>query len=459
MEEDKTTNEAVKTSSDQPTLKRALKLRDLVFYGMIMMTLIAPAAIFGQVEQASGGMTPLVYIVGAVCMLFTALSYKAMSEEFPVGGSVYSYVQRGFNHHVGFIAGWMIMLDYFFVPALLYAMVAAICVSTFPGIPLVVWIILFLVVDEVINIRGIEYTATADLILFFVQLATILVFLICGIKFIADGGGAGSFNIDPIYQPGKINFAFIASACTIAALSFLGFDGISTLADEAIKPKQDIGRAVIIALIGSACLYVIQTYIACLVLPDWQSTDPNAGFFDAAELVAGNWFRVAFVVVVILSGGIANTLVAQSSAARLMCAMGKDKVLPPILSKIHPKYRTPYMALLILGGFSFALAFLMPTATLVRFVNFGAMTSFLMLNVTVFVYFVIKKKQANSFGRIIKYVVCPIVGVVILLYIMSGFEKITYMVGISWLIAGIIIGAVQSKGYKIVPESYKHLDV
>ena len=211
-------------------LKRTLKLKDLVFYGMIMMVLIAPMAVFGEIEQASGGMTPFVYLVGVISMVFTALSYMQMSKRFPVGGSVYAYVQRGVNHHVGFVAGWMIMLDYIFVPALLYCLVSNICVETFPAIPGFVWIIVFILVNAVINIRGIDYTAKADIILFFIELAVVVIFVVGGIAFIAGGGGTGGFSMDPIYQPGKLNMSFIASACTIAALSFLGFDGISTLA-------------------------------------------------------------------------------------------------------------------------------------------------------------------------------------------------------------------------------------
>lgn len=230
-------------------LKKVLKLKDLVFYGMIMMVLIAPMAVYGEIEHASEGMTPLVYIVGMICMLFTALSYKSMSEEFPIGGSVYAYVRHGVNHHVGFIAGWMILLDYIFVPALLYVLVSQICAATFPGVPAIVWVIGFIVINCVINIRGVEYTAGADLILFIIELVTVVIFIIAGIRFVLNGGGTGAFVADPIYQPGKINLNFIASACTIAALSFLGFDGISTLAGEAVNPKKDIGKAIIISLL------------------------------------------------------------------------------------------------------------------------------------------------------------------------------------------------------------------
>ena len=423
------------SADGQVQLKRTLKLKDLVFYGMIMMVLIAPMAVFGEIEQASGGMTPFVYLVGVIAMVFTALSYMQMSRRFPVGGSVYAYVQRGINHHVGFVAGWMILLDYIFVPALLYALVSNICVETFPGIPAIAWIIAFIVVNTLINVRGIDYTAKADIILFFIELVVVVIFLIGGISFIAGGGGTGGFSIEPIYQPGKINLNFIASACTIAALSFLGFDGIS------------IGL-----------LFIVETYVACLILPDWQNTDIAAGFYDAAALALGEWFRIVMVGVTIVAAGIANTMVAQSSAARLLYTMGRDRVIPHIFAKVHPKFRTPYVGIYLLSIFSLVIAIAVPIDTLVRLVNFGALGSFIMLNFATFFYFFIREKIRGGAG-FIKNLVCPFIGMAILIYVFTGFDYISYIVGFGWLIIGVVIGFIKSKGYKEVPEAFKNIEL
>lgn len=439
--------------NNAPQLVRVLKLRDLVFYGCVMMTLTAPWAVFGQVENASGGMTPLVYLVGSVAMLFTALSYRQMSIEFPMGGSVYTYVQHGINPHVGFIAGWMILLDYIFVPALLYRMVSSIGEETFT-IPYWVWILIFIGVDVAINVSGVKYTAHADLILFYTQLAALIVFMIGAVIFIAHGHA--DFSVKPIYQPGKVNLQFIASACTIAALSFLGFDGISTLAEESVNPKRDVGRATIVALMICGFLFILQTYLACCVLPDWKTTDPVTGFFDAATVAVGPWFNLFMVIITLLSAGIANTMVAQSSAARLLCIMGRDNVIPRFFGKIHPKFKTPYASIYSLALFSLVISLLVPVNTLIRLVNFGAISSFAMLNVAVVYYFFIKKKDHSASG-FFNHLILPLIGLIILIYIFTGFDKICYIIGISWLIIGIIIGYIKSNGYKEVPESFKHM--
>ena len=437
-------------------LHRALHLKDLVIYGMLFMVIIAPMSIYGQIEQASGGMTPLVYLVGVIAITFTALSYMFMSARFPIAGSVYAYVQRGINPHVGFIAGWLILLDYVFIPSLLYAIVAGWCIALVPQIPFFVWVILFVLINTTINVRGIESTAKTDWVMFILEIGVLLFFIIFGLMFVFKGGGAGHLSIAPFYQPGKINPAFIASATSIACLSFLGFDGISTLAEETVQPEKTVGKAILIALVAIGLVFILQTYIADLILPDWQNIDPNTGFFDAAALAGGQVFKVILLVINILAVGIANTMAAQTATARMLFGMSRDGVMPKIFSKIHPKYKTPYLGSIIIGVVSCIVPLLFTIAQLARLVNFGALSSFLMLNFAVFLFFFIKEKN-RGFGAIIKYLVCPWCGIAILLFVFTGFEKLTFIIGISWLIVGLIIGYIKSKGYKEVPEAFRNV--
>ncbi|MGH8118844.1 MAG: APC family permease, partial [Rhodanobacteraceae bacterium] len=130
-------------TESRPRLNRALGLRHLVVYGMIFMVPIAPMALYGFVAQESHGMVPLVYLIGVVAMLFTALSYKRLSGVFPVAGSVYSYVQRGWHPYLGFLAGWMILADYLLVPALLYAFSATWLRGLLPAVPAWPWVLAF----------------------------------------------------------------------------------------------------------------------------------------------------------------------------------------------------------------------------------------------------------------------------------------------------------------------------
>jgi amino acid transporter len=440
-------------------LKRALSLRDIVLYGMLFMVIIAPQSIYGEIQLASGGMTPLVYLVGAVAISFTALAYMQMSNRFPIAGSVYAYVQRGINPHFGFIAGWLILLDYLFVPALLYVMVAGWGVALVPQIPWFVWILFFVIFNTIVNIRGMEMTKGVDWIMFLLETGILLVFVIVGLKFVLGGGGYGELSTAPFYQPGKVDANFIASATSIACLSFLGFDGMSTLAEETIRPEKTVGKGILIALCAIAVVFVLQTYVAALIQPDWEKINPATGFFDAAAAAGGEGLRVVLLVINILAVGVANTMAAQTATARMLYGMGRDGVIPRIFAKIHPKYQTPFFGTLIVGVISCILPLVLTLSQLVRLVNFGALSSFIFLNVAVFIFFFLKEKRRKTVGDFVKYLICPICGVAILLFVFSGFESLTYIIGFSWLVIGIIIGAIKSKGYKEVPEAFKHLEV
>lgn len=440
-------------------LKRALSLRDIVLYGMLFMVIIAPQSIYGEIQLASGGLIPLVYLVGAVAISFTALAYMQMSNRFPIAGSVYAYVQRGINPHFGFIAGWLILLDYLFVPALLYVMVAGWGVALVPQIPWFVWILIFVIFNTIVNIRGMEMTKGVDWVMFILEIGILLFFVIVGLKFVLGGGGYGELSVAPFYQPGKVDANFIASATSIACLSFLGFDGMSTLAEETIRPEKTVGKGILIALSGITVVFILQTYVAALIQPDWENINPATGFFDAAAAAGGEGLRIALLVINILAVGVANIMAAQTATARMLYGMGRDGVIPKIFAKIHPKYQTPYVGTLIVGVISCLLPLVLTLSQLVRLVNFGALSSFIFLNVAVFIFFFIKEKRRKTVGDIIKYLICPICGVAILLFVFSGFESLTYIIGFSWLAIGIIIGAIKSKGYKEVPEAFKHLEV
>ena len=440
-------------------LRRSMTLKDVILYGILFMVIIAPQSIYGEIQIASGGMTPLVYIVGFVAISFTAMSYMRMSKQFPIAGSVYSYVQRGVNPHVGFMAGWLILLDYIFVPSLLLVMVANWGVALIPGSPWYLWVVVFVVFNTFVNVRGIQMTKGVDWVIFVIEIVALVAFIAIGTHFVLGGGGAGQLTIDPIYQPGKVDAHFIATAVSIACLSFLGFDGMSTLAEETVKPEKTIGKGILIALCVMVVVFVAQTYVAALIQPDVSQVDPEMGFFNAALLAGGPILYKALLVVNIVAIGIANIMNAQLASARLLYSMGRDGVIPRIFGKVHSKFQTPYIAAIALGIISLILPSFLGMTELARLVNFGALSSFLLLNFAVFLFFFVKQKKRATFGDIVKYLICPWLGILILAYVFTGFDVPTYVVGVIWLVVGLIIGAIKSKGYKEVPDAFKNLDV
>lgn len=258
-----------------------------------------------------------------------------------------------------------------------------------------------------------------------------------------------------------MNLQFIGLACTIACLSFLGFDGISTLAEETHRPEVTIGRATMAALLCIGFLFMLQTYVATIIQPDMSRMNPDTAFFDAAELAAGDWFRKVLLVVNILAVGIANTMNAQAATSRVLYGMSRDNVLPGVsglFRKVHPRFQTPYIATIAVGIFSILVAELSTVEDLARLVNFGALTSFILLNLAVYNFFWRREKMRGG-KALLNYVICPFCGVLILGYVWLSFDSMTQIVGFSWLAVGLVIGYVKSKGYKVVPEAFRKSDM
>ncbi|MED1951448.1 APC family permease [Brevibacillus centrosporus] len=438
-------------------LHRGLTLKDLIIYGLITMLPIAPIEVYGLVAQASMGMVPFVYMIGIVAMVFTALSYNTMSKEFPISGSVYSYVQRGLNPHVGFVTGWLIMIDYIMCPALLTGFSALWLNPIIPSVPNYLIILVFTIINTAIIARGITLTAIANRIFLVMELVILALFIILAVKYVLiDGHGAGGFSMAPLFQADKIDLGFLATATSIAVLGFLGFDVISTLSEEVKNPVKTVGRATVSSLLIIGLLFIAQTYVAALAHPDYENLDSDMAMFDIAREIGGDWLYYTFIIVGVLAVGIANALAIQSAISRIIYSMSRDKLLPfsGVLGKIHPRYKTPFNATVFVGLVTLVVGVTVSIESIVQLLNFGALTSFLLLNITVFVYFLVKKRK-RGLRAYLKYGLLPALGFSIIAFVWSGFDSRTFMVGFVWMFIGIILGAIKSKGYREVPPTLK----
>lgn len=434
-------------------LKRTLTFKDLVTFGLITMLPIAPTQVYAAASIASSGMAPLVYLVGVIAMIFTALSYSSMSKEFPIAGSAYSFVQRGLNPHVGFLTGWIIIMDYLIIPGMLIAFSNLWLSAVLPGIPNLVIILLFTFIITFVNARGISLTKWASYLFLTCQLGLILIFVLCTIKYVLiDGNGMGGLSLAPFYEPGKIDLQLIATAASIAVLGFIGFDSISTLSEETKNPTKTVGRSVVASLALIGMLFMVQSYMASLAHPEYGNLDPGMGYFDIMREVGGDTLYYAFIIIGVISVGIANALTVQSAISRVIFSMSRDKLLPgsSFLSKVHPKYKTPANATIFVGAVSVLVALFLSLDFLARLVNFGAMSTYMLLNLSVITHFFFKKKLRGTVN-FLRYVVSPLIGFSVIAFIWSGFDHMTYIIGFSWLAIGIVFGAIKSKGYKEVP--------
>ncbi|MFC4112991.1 APC family permease [Nonomuraea zeae] len=425
-------------------LKRSLGFADLMIYGLIFMVPIAPFGIFGNVFHFSNGMVALAYIVGLVAMAFTALSYAQMARAFPMAGSVYTYAGRGIAAPVGFMAGWAILLDYVLVPSLLYLVAGLAMNVSVPAVPVWAWLIVFVVLNTVINYFGIQMTARITRIMLVAELAVLAVFLIVGVIALTQGK-AQTGALTPLFESSGFTWSVVFTAASVAVLSFLGFDGISTLAEENREDARRLGRSMVAALAVAAVLFVVQTWVAALLTPNRdgliKTGDPNGNaFYAAAEFAGGHWLAVLTAVATAIAWGFANSLVAQAATSRLLFAMARDRQLPRFLARVDPKHQVPVNATVAVAVLSLVVGLIMNSrekglGELTSLVNFGAMTAFLLLHVAVVVHYFIRRRTGNWWAHLI----APVIGFLILVAVVVNQNVAAQWAGGIWLAVGLVV--------------------
>jgi len=420
----------------QQELKRALTTKDLVVYGMIFMVPIAPFGVFGFVWNDAKGMVPLAYLLGLLGMFFTAMSYASMSRAFPMAGSVYSYVQRGLHEVAGFFSGWLILLDYILVPALLYIFSAVALRPLLPRVPDWIWLVAFVSFNAVVNLLGVQLTARVNRYMLGIELATLALFIVLGLGALYGGHGAGGLTVKPVYDPAVFSMATVAGATSIAVLSFLGFDGISTLAEESQGGQGAVGRATLLALLLVGLLFIVQTWIATDLAHGMRFSSPETAFYEVAERAGGVWLRNLTLIVIVIASGIANAMAAQAAVSRILFAMARDRKLPTVLASVHPRYRTPYVSTLVVAAISLVvgLFFTKRVDDLSRIVNFGALTGFLLLHLSVINHYFIRERS----GDWLRHLLFPLGGLLVIGYVLYEMDNAAKMMGACWIAAGIV---------------------
>lgn len=428
----------------QQELRRGVGLAGLISYGLIFMVPIAPFAIFGAVESASGGMPALAYAVALVAMFFTAASYAQMVRAYPLAGSVYNYAGRALGPSVGFVVGWAMLLDYILVPSLLY-LVAGIAVNaSVPSVPVWVWLVGFVVLNTVINLRGIKMTAGFTSLMIVCELAVLALFLSIGVWALASGKGRG-FSLAPLFHSQGFTVTAIFGAVSVAALSFLGFDGISMLAEEARGGARTVGRAIKVALALAGALFILQVWVAALLVPRPDaviaSGDPNGtAFYDAAQAAGGHWLSQVTSLATAISWGLADTLVAQVAVSRLLYSMARDRQMPRFMARISRRTAVPANAILLVAAISTALGLWAShrgdgVSLLASLINMGAMCAFLALHVSVIVCYMVKQRSHDVW----RHLLMPAIGFAILVAVIINANIAAQWTGGVWIGMGLLV--------------------
>jgi len=442
----------------EPHLRRVLTLWDLVFYGIVLIQPIAPVPLYGVAQKLSDGHFLTTILIAMFAMLITAVSYGRMAALYPAAGSAYTYVGKGLNPHLGFLAGWAMFLDY-----LLQPLINTVWISTalheryVPKVPFVAWAAIIAGIITLLNLRGIRTSARANKILLFAMFVVIAAFLVLAVRFLLRLQGLPAlFSTKPFYDPTTFNSQRVWTATSFAALTYIGFDGVTTLAEDVKNPKRNVLLATVLVCLFTGVFGGVEVYLGHLVWPNWRSF-PNleTAFMDICSRVGGIVLFNAMGAILILAA-FGSGLTGGLGAARLLFGMGRDNVLPRrVFGHLSPGSATPTYNILIIGALTLVGAVLLNAIGNAyqhagELLNFGAFLAFMGVNLATFWQFTVLSRPGYK-RRILADALLPAVGFLFCSLIWWNLNSLAKTIGGIWFAIGVLYLAVTTSGFRRAP--------
>ncbi|CAN7745110.1 APC family permease [Paenibacillus sp. LjRoot153] len=422
------------------TLRKSLSLYQVVYMGLAWMTPMIYFSIYGIAYENAHGMLTQAYLLAFIAIFFTAYSYGVMSKVFPTSGSAYTYTKKSIHPYLGFLVGWVLLLDYFFSPIIACLTFGIYLHAQFPSIPAYVWIIGLNIVLGLINIIGIKFSANISKLFVWIQIIFIAVF--CFFLFRNLSGVGEIHPFQPFLQT-DVPFSTILAGASIICFSFLGFDTVTTMAEETVNSEKTIPRAIMIIIITASILYLVPSFLTQLVYPHLTFVHIDSAGFEIVKMVGGAALSSVFLTVLILAI-FTQGLSSVTSVSRLLFVLGRDNVLPKrVFAFLHPKLGTPVINIVIVSVVSL-LALVISLDNAVKFVNFGALTAFFFVNISVIAQKYMKERQRSP-KQTILYLALPLLGAGFIGYLLSLLDKDALWMGLTWLLIGVVYHLIQKR--------------
>ena len=434
------------TSALPVRLRRVLGLWDLIIIGIVIIQPIAPMGIFGVINNDAGGHVVTTILIAMVAMLFTAISYGKMARAYPSAGSAYTYVGQEIHPALGYITGWAMVMDYILNPLICTVICSKLTQNILPVIPYWALAVGFAVTFTVLNLRGIKASARINDVLAAGMTIVVVIFFAFVIRFIWGLHVYGAaFFTQPFYNPETFNFRSILHGTSIAVLTYIGFDAISTFSEEVENPRRNIMLATVLVCVITGVLSSLEVYAAQLVWgPKPFPADKVESAFPLVAQQAGGFFLFHLLNFTILIANIGSGMGAQLGAARLLYGMGRSDGIPKkFFGALDPKNHIPRNNVVFVGAFALIGAFLISYERGAELLNFGALIAFMGVNAAAFVRYFLRAEK-----RLWANLVFPVLGFLVCLLIWRGLGKNAMILGGVWMTVGIAYGVVKTKGFK-----------
>lgn len=455
-----------------PRLRRTLTLTDLILYGIIVIQPVAPMSVFGVLSERGRGHVVTAILIAMVAMLFTGMSYGRMARAYPSAGSAFTYVAQEVNPAVGYITGWSMVMDYMLNPLICTVWCAGQANQFAPGVPTWIWKIFFALVFTLLNVRGIKTSARINTGMAIAMGAVVVAIFVAGARYIFGAPHDAAYYTRPFYDPQTFTVAGLFGCTSIAVLTYIGFDGISTLSEEAENPRRNILLATVLTCFVIGILSAFEAYAAQLI---WPASEPFPDINTAYSYVAGRAWKPLFAIVgfTLLLANFGSGLGSQLGAARLLYGMGRSNALPrSFFGAVDSKHRIPRNNVFVVGAVALLGAFVLEIVagyrtyslgtnalTLETFrkilnggeayalgaemLNFGALIAFMGVNVAAFLRYYLRSQEKK-----LGFLIPPVLGFVICLALWLNLSRPAIIVGSIWMAAGIAFGLWKTRGFR-----------
>jgi putrescine importer len=432
-------------------LRRSLTLWDLVLYGIIVIQPVAPMSVFGVLSTRGRGHVVTTILIAMVAMLFTAISYGRMARAYPSAGSAFTYVGQEINPALGYVTGWSMVMDYMLNPMICIIWISQQAHVFAPAIPYWGWAIVFALVFTGLNVQGVKTSARLNTALAAGMGVVIAVFFVAAARYVfGTSHGPGDFT-RPFFDPATFDLKTVLGGTSIAVLTYIGFDGISTLSEEAENPRRNILLATVLTCLAIGILSALEVYVAQLI---WPASEPFPNVDTAFTFVAQRAWAPLFAVVgtTLLVANFGSGMGAHLGAARLLYGMGRSGALPKsFFGAVDPERRVPRNNVVFVGALALAGAFLLPAVAGeatgyelgANLLNFGALLAFMGVNAAAFVRYYLRAAEKRLVN-----LVPPLAGFAICFLLWWNLSAKALVLGAVWMVLGLAFGAWKTRGFR-----------
>lgn len=419
-------------------LKRSLSLGELTLMSVGIILGAGIYVILGEAAGLGGNSIWLSFIIAAVVALLTAFSYAELSSRFPKAGAEYVFVENSFGNRAAWIVAWLLLAGSIIGGATV-AIGFAKYFSAIFNTPVILIALIMLGIIEIILIIGVQETAKITILFTGIEIAGLVIVIFVGIP------SMGSVN----YLEAAEGMKGIIEAGVLIFFGYLGFEGITRLAEETKNPEKNIPRAIMYSMIITTIIYILVGISAVSVVP-WEelSTSQAPLALVAERVLGGQSFRILSVIA--LFSTFNTGLMMLLTGSRLIYGIAQREAIPKVFSRVGKRFRTPWVAIISIVLAAMLFLFLGDLKTIANLTNFTIFTVFIAINASV-IYFRYKKPITTGFKvplHVGRFPVIPFFGMVTSIFMIANLSYDVLAMGVILIIIGFIVDMVLNLKYK-----------